>query len=159
MPGEDSPDTPKPLSRKRARRQKKLTPFRFPGFRKRRVNFISVISFFLSKSSPLRWALIWWRCGKCGERDPQRRSFVAGKARIVARFSRVAMLLRMTGSGVADGPKQREAPIRSLSEKHKSRGSESDLALFCIFDSPVIYGVRVETSNPYYLLISNAMEL
>ena len=23
-----------------------------------------------------------------------------------------------------------------------------------IFDSPVIYGVRVETSNPYYLLIS-----
>ena len=24
------------------------------------------------------------------------------------------------------------------------------------FDSPVIYGVRVETSNPYHLLISNA---
>ncbi len=40
------------------RRQRKLSPFRFPGFRKRRESSISEISLFLSKSNPLRWASI-----------------------------------------------------------------------------------------------------
>jgi hypothetical protein len=40
-------------------RQKKPIPFRFPGLRKRRESSISIGSFFLSKSDPLRWALIW----------------------------------------------------------------------------------------------------
>ena len=37
--------------------------------------------------------------------------------------------------------------------KHQSQGkSEKSFSLVLSFDSPVIYGVRVETSNPYYLL-------
>ena len=40
-----------------APRQKKLTPFRFPGQRKRRESSISVSSSFLSNTNPLRWAL------------------------------------------------------------------------------------------------------
>ena len=40
-------------------RQKNSAPFRFRGLRKSRENFISVASFFLSKSNPLRWASIW----------------------------------------------------------------------------------------------------
>ena len=35
-----------------APRQKKLTPFRFPGFRKRRESSISVSSFFLFQIEP-----------------------------------------------------------------------------------------------------------
>ncbi len=37
--------------------------------------------------------------------------------------------------------------------KHQSQGkSEKASPSVLSFDSPVIYGVRVETSNPYYLL-------
>ena len=41
-------------------RQKKLAPCRFRGFRRSRESSISAPSFFLSKSDPLRWALIWF---------------------------------------------------------------------------------------------------
>ena len=41
-------------------RQKKRTPFRFRGFRKRRENCISARSFFLSKTDPLHWAPFWF---------------------------------------------------------------------------------------------------
>ena len=39
-------------------RQKKLAAFRFRGFGKSRENCTSAPSFFLSRSNPLRWALI-----------------------------------------------------------------------------------------------------
>ena len=42
-------------------RQKKLAPCRFRGFRRSRESSISAPSFFLSKSDPLRWALIWFK--------------------------------------------------------------------------------------------------
>ena len=47
-------------------RQKKLTPFRFPGLRKCQESCISVSSFFLPKSNPLRWASIWGGSSRIG---------------------------------------------------------------------------------------------
>ena len=47
-------------------RQKKLTPFRFPGLRKCQESCISVSSFFFPKSNQLRWASIWGGSSRIG---------------------------------------------------------------------------------------------
>ena len=57
------------------RRQRKLAPFRFPGFRKCRESSISAISLFLSKSNPLRWASIWGDTGDWKRRKIKLKKF------------------------------------------------------------------------------------
>ena len=42
----------------------------------------------------------------------------------------------------------------STDGKQKQQTETGETSLSVLFDSPVIYGVRVETSKPYYLLIS-----
>ena len=51
-------------------RQKKLTPFRISGSRKSQESSISVSSFFLSKSNPLRWVSIWDWNHHAGQSQP-----------------------------------------------------------------------------------------
>ena len=43
---------------------------------------------------------------------------------------------------------------RNHETRSRSLGGGQLNSVSAVFDSPVIYGVRVETSNPYYLLIS-----
>ena len=49
----------------------------------------------------------------------------------------------------------RQQHYRTNAQKGKNltKGNTIPFALYLV-DSPVIYGVRVETSNPYHLLIS-----
>ena len=44
---------------------------------------------------------------------------------------------------------------RNHETRSRSLGGGQLDSVSAVFDSPVIYGVRVETSNPYHLLISN----
>ena len=47
-----------------------------------------------------------------------------------------------------------ESGQTSLPQEKQNLISLRGRVLIIFFDSPVIYGVRVETSNPYHLLIS-----
>ena len=78
------------------RRQKKAIPFRFPGFRKSWESSISIASFFLTNSNPLRWASSW------GNDRERFRKFREGEERnkfslFTFRFS--ILLYSLTGSG------------------------------------------------------------
>ena len=71
-------------------------------------------------------------------------------------------LLKNGESGVSNCKQKQKTPWNGLEKFPVEKRMNSEAAVHQkpltqlpdSFDSPVIYGVRVETSNPYYLLIS-----
>ena len=60
-----------------------------------------------------------------------------------------------------DGNKEnsddRQTPETFIAHSGRRGRRAVNCACTTVFDSPVIYGVRVETSKPYYLLISKSL--
>jgi hypothetical protein len=80
---------------------------------------------------------------------------IIASARIRARIFFILFLLFFIPS-TASHKKQKThclaGETTKTMRKTKMRRSRKRLRLKSVFDSPVIYGVRVETSNPYHLL-------